>query len=135
MVLCAHSAAFAGDLDLFTAALDDTVLHNRAALRHLRAERTDLAVMELQRMRESFSLLVERFGKERPEVLRDDPDYVTTMVDVPTRIVATFMMIDFGRIDIAQNSLLAICRSLDELRARAGRDEHGTDCPIPRSQY
>jgi hypothetical protein len=123
----AITAATAGDLDVFTAALDDATLHNRAALRYLRAERTDLAVMELQRMREAFSTLVERFGKERPEALRDDPDYVTTIVDVPTRIVATFMMIDFGRIDIAEDSLVSICRSLSELR-RAARGEQSTDC-------
>jgi hypothetical protein len=125
------SPAIAGDLELFTAALDDTALHNRAALRYLRAEQTDLAVMELHRMRESFGALVDRFGKERPDALRDNPDYVTTIVDVPTRIVATFMMIDFGRIDIAQDSLVAICHSLSELQ-RAARGEQSIDCTASR---
>lgn len=135
-VFCfAASTALADDLDLFTAALDDAAWHNRAALRHLRAERTDLAVMELQRMREAFGALVERFGKDRPAVLRDDPDYVTTIVDVPTRIVATFMMIDFGRIDIAQDSLVAICRSLGELRRAVGGESSFVDCPSPEPQF
>ena len=125
----AAGAAMADDLTGFNAAVEDAASHNRAALAYLREERTGLAILELDRMRESWGLLVERYGKDRPAALRDNPDYVTTMVDVPTRIVAALMMIDFGRLDIAHNSLVAICRSLNELRQTSG--ETPAECGQP----
>lgn len=100
----------------FVTALDITTQHSRAALAHLRAGDVPLAVMEIARLRESFSLLMERYGAARRAAVDDKTAYATTVVDVPLRIVTAQMMIDFGRPDIAANSLLAVCRSLGSLR-------------------
>lgn len=118
----AASIARAGDLSQFNAAVDDAAAHNRAALSHLRASSMPLATIELVRLRESFDLLLERYGGELRSARGDDPDYATILVDVPLRIVTAQMMIDFGRPDIAANSLAAICRSLENLREPPATD-------------
>jgi hypothetical protein len=118
----AGSIARADDLSQLNAAVDDAVAHNRAALSHLRAASIPFATIELVRLRESFDLLLERYGGELRSASGENPDFATILVDVPLRIVTAQMMIDFGRPDIAANSLLAICRSLEILREPAATD-------------
>lgn len=107
--------ARADDLAGFHAALDATRQHSRAALAHLHAGELPLAEMEISRLRESFGLLIERYGAERQAASKDKTAYATTVVDIPLRIVTAQMMIAFGRPDIAANSLVAVCRSLGTL--------------------
>ena len=97
--------AMADDLAVFNAAIEDVAAHNRVALGYLRTENVDLAVIELERMKESWGALAERFGKNRPEKFRDNELFVTALVDVPVRIVGAFVMINFGRLDIARGAL------------------------------
>jgi hypothetical protein len=115
--------------DGFNAAVEDAASHNRAALAYLREERISLALLEIDRLRESFGLLSERYGKERPAAHRDNPDYVTMLVDVPLRMVTAHMMINFGRLAIAYNSLVAVCGSLNALRLPDA--EEAPACPPP----
>lgn len=107
--------ARADDLAGFHAVLDATKQHSRAAVAHLHAGDQQFAVMEISRLRESFSLLIERYGAERRAAHKDKTEYSTTVVDIPLRIVTAQMMIDFGRPDIAANALVAVCRSLGTL--------------------
>ena len=56
-------------------------------------------------------------------------------VDVPLRLVTADMMINFGRLAIAYNSLVAVCGSLDALRLPDA--EESPACPaaieLPKS--
>ncbi|MEZ5788797.1 MAG: hypothetical protein R3D62_20445 [Xanthobacteraceae bacterium] len=108
--------ARAEDLAGFHAALDVARQHSRSALAHLHAGDTPLAVMEISRLRESFGLLIERYGAERRAAHKDRQEYATAVVDIPLRLVTAQMMIDFGRPDIAASSLLAVCRALGVLQ-------------------
>jgi hypothetical protein len=114
-IIAASPVARADDLAGFHAALDATRQYSRAALAHLHAGELPLAEMEISRLRESFGLLIERYGAERQAASKDETAYATTVVDIPLRIVTAQMMIAFGRPDIAANSLVAVCRSLGTL--------------------
>lgn len=114
----------------FDAAVGDVVAHNRAALAHLRDDDVRLALIEISLMQETFALFSERYGKDRPAYHAANPDYVTTLVDVPVRIVTAHMMINFGRVPIAYNSLVATCRSLMALR-RADEADTAAACGEP----
>jgi hypothetical protein len=110
----------ADDLADFNAAIEDVASHSRAALGYLHNQNADLAAAELERMRDAWGAFAERFGRDRPERFRANALYVTMLVDVPTRIVAATIMINFGRPDVAAGSLHAIRQELSAVRRGSG---------------
>jgi hypothetical protein len=110
----------ADDLADFNAAIEDVASHSRAALGYLHNQNADLAAAELERMRDAWGAFAERFGRDRPERFRANALYVTMLVDVPTRIVAATIMINFGRPDVAAGSLQAIRQELSAVRRGSG---------------
>src|SRR5262249_34361403 len=77
----------------------------------------------------SWGAFAEKFGGNRPAQLRDSPLYVNMLVDVPTRIVTALIMINFGRPQIATNSLEAIREEMSAVR-RAGGVTVLADCVL-----
>jgi len=128
-LLAGLGGARADDLALFNAAVEDVASHNRVAIGYLRNENLDLAVVELDRMKDSWGAFAERFSGNRPEPFRDNKLYVTMLVDVPTRIVTAMIMINFGRPDVARNSLEAIREEISAVR-RASHVEVLADCVL-----
>src|SRR5215471_2233617 len=128
-LLVGLSPARADDLTLFHAAMEDVAAHNRVAIGYLRNENYDLALVELDRMKDSWGAFAEKFGGNRPAQLRDSPLYVNMLVDVPTRIVTAMIMINFGRPQIAANSLEAIREEMSAVR-RAGGITVLADCVL-----
>src|SRR5262249_5735689 len=114
------------DLAPFHAALEQVASHNRAAIGYLRTENVDLALTELDRLRQAFGAFAGRF-RTPPVALAGNPLYVEVMVDGQMRIIAASMMIDMGRLDLARDSLQALRKGLSDLR-RAGKIEVLADC-------
>jgi hypothetical protein len=119
-LLAGLGGARADDLALFNAAMEDVASHNRIAIGYLHNENFDLAAVELERMKDSWGAFAERFGGTRPEPFRDNKLYVNMLVDVPTRIVTAMIMINFGRPDIARNSLESIRDEMSAVRRASG---------------
>ena len=119
-LLVATGPMLADDLAGFNAAIEDVASHSRAALGYLHNRNGDLAAVELERMRDAWGAFAERFGRDRPERFRANARYVTMLVDVPTRIVAATIMINFGRPDVAAGSLQAIRQELSAVRRGSG---------------
>jgi hypothetical protein len=119
-LLLAAKPMLADDLAGFNAAIEDVAAHNRAALGYLHNQNADLAAVELEQMRDAWGAFAERFGRGRPERFRDNALYVTMLADVPTRIVAATIMINFGRPDVAAGSLQAIRQELSAVRRGSG---------------
>jgi hypothetical protein len=71
-------------------------------------------------MQRAWGAFAERFGGNRPEKFRANEQYVTMLVDVPTRIVGALIMINFGRPDIARESLQAIRKEFSAVRRASG---------------
>jgi hypothetical protein len=128
-LLAGLTPARADDLAPFHAAMEDVASHNRVAIGHLHNENYDLALVELERMKDSWGAFAEKFGGNRPAPFRDSQLYVNMLVDVPTRIVTALIMINFGRPQIAANSLEAIREEMSEVR-RAGGVTVLADCVL-----
>jgi hypothetical protein len=128
-LLAGLGTARADDLAPFNAAMEDVAAHNRVAIGYLRNENLDLALVELERMKDSWSAFAEKFSGNRPEPFRDNKLYVNMLVDVPTRIVTALIMINFGRPQIATNSLEAIREEMSAVR-RASGVEVLADCVL-----
>jgi hypothetical protein len=117
--LTAGSAA-AGELEDFNAASEKAEARYRVALGYLRTDNVDLAVREIEAMREAWSALVERFGPKRPAAFAGNQLYVVTLTDIGTRLVTAQIMIGIGRPDIARDALVPIRGALSRLRRASG---------------
>jgi hypothetical protein len=116
LILAAVSAR-ADDLADFNAAVEAASAHNRVAIGYLRTGNTDLAALEVDRLREAWGRVSAR---KRPDVFKDSTLYVTVMTDIATRLVSTDMMLNMGKPDVARQSLIGIRDNLYNLRKSAG---------------
>src|SRR3972149_1003791 len=113
-------AALAGDLADFNAAVENAAAHNRVAIGYLRTGNSDLASLEIDRLREAWGQLVERFSGKRPDAFDGNALYGTTLVNIGARLVGADIMLKSGRPEAAGPSLNGIRGGLYELRKRAG---------------
>jgi len=111
----ALAAAGADDLSDFNAAVEQAAAHNRVAIGYLRTGNTDLAGVELDRLRQAFEQVTSR---KRPAVF-DGKLYVKTMTDIAMRLVTADMLLGSGRPDNARQSLIAVTDDLYQLRKSA----------------
>jgi hypothetical protein len=118
-LLCVAPAA-ADELAEFNAAVEQFSAHHRVALHYLRSENIDFAVIEIERMREAWSEVVDRFGTRRPAAITDVPLYTLTLTDVSTRMIGATLVLNMGRADVAAESLGEIRQGLARLRRASG---------------
>lgn len=109
--------ANADDLSDFNTGVEAAMSHHRVAAGYLRTGNIDLAVLELEGLREAWGKVASR---PRPVAFRDDTLYGATVLDISTRIVGIFLVLDLGRADVARDSLHAIRMSLSQMRRRNG---------------
>lgn len=109
--------ARADDLADFNAAVEAASAHNRVAIGYLRTGNTDLAALEVDRLREAWGRVSAR---KRPEVFKDGTLYITAMTDIATRLISADMMLNMGKPDIARQALIGVRDNLYTLRKSAG---------------
>jgi len=125
-VLCS-TAGQADDLSDFNAAIESASAHNRVAIGYLRTGNADLASIEIDKLRDSWIRLTERFSGNRPDAFANNPLYGKLFTGVNARLVGADLMLKTGRLDAARNSLDAIRGDLYELR-KASRVVVLADC-------
>jgi hypothetical protein len=114
------STALAGaSLDAFSRAAEDASAHNRVALGYLRTGNGDLAQIELERLRDAWTALVDRFGGNRPDAF-EAKLYTTTLTDISLKIATADLLLKSGRLEGAQASLAGIRDALFNLRRTSG---------------
>jgi len=113
-------AARADDLADFNAAVESASAHNRVAIGYLRTGNEDLASVEIDKLRDAWIRLTERFSGNRPDVFANNPLYGRLFTAVSARLVGADLMLKTGRLDAARNSLDAIRGDLYELRKASG---------------
>ena len=113
-------AAKADDLADFNTAIESASAHNRVAIGYLRTGNEDLASLEIDRLRDAWIRLTERFSGSRPEVFAGNPLYGRLFTGVSARLVGADLMLKTGRLDVARSSLDAIRGDLYELRKASG---------------
>jgi hypothetical protein len=112
--------AMAGDLADFNAAVEQAQSHNRVAIGYLRTGNVDLASLEIDRLREAWGALAQRFAGKRPDAFDGIALYGTMFTGVQARLVAVDLMIKMGNPDAVRQSLEAIRGDLYDLRKAAG---------------
>src|ERR1019366_3965120 len=116
----AKSGDLAGDLADFNAAVEQAQSHNRVAIGYLRTGNVDLASLEIDRLREAWGALAQRFAGKRPDAFDGIARYGTLWTGVSARLGAAALTLKSGRSDAAHQSLEAIRGDLYDLRKTAG---------------
>jgi hypothetical protein len=112
--------AKAGDLTEFNAAMESVSSFNRVAIGYLRTGNSDLASIEIDRMRIAWGKFTARFAGRRPDAFDGNPHYALLFTGVSTRLVAADLMLKSGRLDVARQSLDAIRGDFYDLRKASG---------------
>ncbi len=112
--------AMADDLADFNAAVEKAESHNRVAIGYLRTGNLDLALLEIDRLREAWAVFEHRFAGKRPDVFDGVALYGIMFTGVNARLVAVDLMIKMGKPDAVRQSLEAIRGDLYDLRKAAG---------------
>ena len=112
--------ARADDLADFNAAVEAASAHNRVAIGYLRTGNEDLASLEIDRLRDAWIRLTERFSGSQPAVFAGNPLYGRLFTVVNARLVGADLMLKTGRLDAARSALDAIRGDLYELRKASG---------------
>ncbi len=120
VVVLSGYAASADELADFNAAIESASGHNRVAIGYLRTGNVDLAALEIDRLRDSWTRLVERFSGNRPDAFKGSELYGKLFTVVSARLVGADLMLKTGRPDAARNSLDAIRGDLYDLRKASG---------------
>ena len=113
-------AAKADDLADFNAAIESVSAHNRVAIGYLRTGNEDLASLEIDRLRDGWIRLTERFAGPRPDVFAGNILYGRLFTGVSARLVGADLMLKTGHLDAARSSLDAIRGDLYEMRKASG---------------
>jgi hypothetical protein len=119
-LLSGGAVAKADDLADFNAAIEAAAAHNRVAIGYLRTGNSDLASLEIDRLRAAWGELATRFSGKRPAAFDGNVLYAKTLVGISARLVGADLMLKSGRLDSAQQSLEAIRDDLYALRKSAG---------------
>jgi hypothetical protein len=114
--LALAGGAWADDVADFNAAVDAASAHNRVAIEYLRNGNTDLASLEVDRLREAWAKVG---AGRRPAVFAGDPLYTVVMTDIATRVVTADLLINVGRPENARDALLGVRKDLYDLRKSA----------------
>src|SRR5215471_3133255 len=97
--------AYADELADFNAAIEAVSAHNRVAIGYLRTGNTDLASLEIDRMRDAWARLTEQFSGRRPAVFDGNKFYSELFTGVSARLVGADLMLKTGRLEAASNGL------------------------------
>ena len=97
------SVVRADDLADFNMAVEAVSAHNRVAIGYLRTGNADLASLEIDRLRNSWSRLSERFSGKRPSAFDGNVLYGRLFTAVSARLVGADIMLKTGRLDSARD--------------------------------
>jgi hypothetical protein len=113
-------AAWCGDLANFNTAMEAVASHNRVAIGYLRTGNTDLASLEIDRMRQAWGALQQRFAGRRPDPFEGNRLYGKTLTGVSARLIGAELLLNAGRPDAAMDSLNGLRGDFYELRKASG---------------
>jgi hypothetical protein len=120
VLLAGMAKAEAGDLANFNAAVEAAEAHNRVAIGYLRTGNTDLASLQLDRLRDGWGALTKRFAGKRPDAFDGNPLYAGIFAGVSARLVGADIMLKSGRPDAARDALNAVRGDLTAMRRASG---------------
>jgi hypothetical protein len=120
LLLALCGAAAADELSDFNAAVESAAAHNRVAIGYLRTGNLDLAALEIDRLREAWDRVAQRFTTNRPAAFDGNPLYGPLWTTESTRFVGIDLMIKMGKPDAVANALNGLRGDLYALRHASG---------------
>ena len=118
LALCAPAAA--DELSDFNAAVESAAAHNRVAIGYLRTGNLDLAALEIDRLREAWDRVAQRFTTNRPAAFDGNPLYGPLWTTQSARLVGIDLMIKMGKPEAVANALNGLRGDLYALRKASG---------------
>ena len=115
LAVCAPAQA--DDLGDFHRMVEAAMSHHRAASGYLRTGNFDLAMLEIEGLREAWGKVSTL---PRPAAFRDPQRYTGTILDIAAQLVGTTLVLNIGRADVARESLAKVRRALSDLRRDNG---------------
>jgi len=116
----AAAPALADDLADFNAAVENAAAHNRVAIGYLRTGNDDLALLEIDRLREAWDRVAQRFTASRPAAFDGNPLYGPLWTTENARFVGINLMIKMGKPEAVANALNGLRGDLYALRKASG---------------
>src|SRR5262245_59058965 len=83
--------ARAGDLDDFNRVVEAAMSHHRAAAGYLRTGNIDLAMLEIEGLREAWAKVSTL---PRPAAFRDQQRYTATMLGIAAQLIGTTLVLN-----------------------------------------
>jgi hypothetical protein len=120
LLLAVCGAAAADELSDFNTAIESAAAHNRVAIGYLRTGNLDLAALEIDRLREAWDRVAQRFTTKRPPAFDGNPLYGPLWTTESTRFVGIDLMIKMGKPDAVASSLNGLRGDLYALRQASG---------------
>jgi hypothetical protein len=119
-LLSGAGSARAGDLADFNAAVEAASAHSRAAIGYLRTGNTDLAGLEIDRLRLAWQKVTARFAGHRPDAFDGNPLYRGLFTAVAAHLTAADTMLNAKRPKAARLALNGMRNDLHALRRASG---------------
>jgi hypothetical protein len=113
------SAVRSDELADFHAAVEDAAAEYRAAQTTLETSSQADTTAAVNRFRQAWQSINDRFGANRPAAFADDADFVTTFMMVDMRLIGVLLTIELGNRDAAREGLRPIGETLAQLSARS----------------
>jgi hypothetical protein len=118
-VLALSLSVRSDDLADFHTAVEEATSEYRVAMSTLETSGQRETSAAVQRFRQAWQSLNERFVKPPPAPFADDPDYPTMFMQVDVQLIGVLLTIDMGNRDAARNGLAPIGETLARLSARS----------------
>ena len=123
MLLAMLLAAAAGDATAqpgppatFMGSWEQASTEYQAALHTLETRGREETAAAVQRLRQSFQGLAERFAADRPPHLTGDAEWPGEFMQIDVRLVGALLVIEMGSRDAARRSLAPLADTLARLR-------------------
>ena len=119
LVVTAPFSLRSDELADFHAAVEEATAEYRVARATLETSGQRETSAAVQRFRQVWQSLNERFVKPPPAPFANDPNYPTMFMQIDVQLVGVLLTIDMGNRDAARNGLAPIGETLARLSARS----------------
>jgi HAMP domain-containing protein len=119
LVLALSLTVHSDELADFHAAVEQATAEYRVAMTTLETRSQEETAAAVQRFRQSWQAINERFTKNRPAPFADDEKFPTMFMLVDTQAVGVLLVIEMGNRDAARAGLAPIGETLATLSARS----------------
>jgi len=107
----------------FHAAVEQASADYRTAMATLETQGQQETSAAVNRLRQTWQSINDRFGRDRPAAFADDEQYASMFMLVDTRLIGVLLTIDMGNRNAAREGLAPVEETLSRLSVRSAPPE------------